>query len=112
MGYPLADQFLFISYETSPDKFDKGVGDYYFVFFWAIMFTFLRAAFIKYGYIPLSNYFNIGEASKRQRVAEQMYILAYYVVFGFAGLVSDLGQQFFFVWIIGKILIVSIVYHV
>ncbi|CAO3637113.1 unnamed protein product [Mucor hiemalis] len=86
LGYPLADQFLFISYETSPDKFDKGVGDYYFVFFWAIMFTFLRAAFIKYGYIPLSNYFNIGEASKRQRVAEQMYILAYYVVFGFAGL--------------------------
>jgi hypothetical protein len=88
LGFPTASQFLFISYETSPNKYDKGVGDAYFVVFWTIMFTFLRASFIKFGYLPLAGYFNIGEASKRQRVAEQLYILAYYVVFGAAGLVS------------------------
>lgn len=88
LGYPIASQFLFISYEVSPNKFDKGVGDAYFVFFWAIMFTFLRASFIKYGYLPLANYFNIADPSKRQRVAEQIYIFAYYLVFGAAGLVS------------------------
>ncbi|KAI9366579.1 TLC domain-containing protein [Pilaira anomala] len=86
LGYPIASQFLFISYEVGPDQFDKGVGDAYFVFFWAIMFTFLRASFIKYGYLPLANYFNIADPSKRQRVAEQLYIFAYYVVFGGAGL--------------------------
>ena len=92
MGYPIASQFIFVSYEVSPNKFDKGVGDYYFVFFWAIMFTFLRASFIKYGYLPIANYLNIGEASKRQRVAEQFYILAYYVVFGSAGMVGGGGN--------------------
>ncbi|GAA5803366.1 hypothetical protein HPULCUR_008845 [Helicostylum pulchrum] len=86
LGYPSAGQFLFVSYEVGPDQFDKGVGDAYFVFFWTIMFTFLRASFIKYGYLPLANYFNIADPSKRQRVAEQMYIFAYYVVFGAAGL--------------------------
>lgn len=98
LGYPSAGQFLFISYEVGPDQFDKGVGDAYFVFFWTIMFTFLRASFIKYGYLPLANYFDIADPSKRQRVAEQMYIFAYYVVFGAAGLVSF----FFFCDIKGK----------
>lgn len=97
LGYPSAGQFLFVSYEVGPDQFDKGVGDAYFVFFWTIMFTFLRASFIKYGYLPLANYFNIADPSKRQRVAEQMYIFAYYVVFGAAGLVS-----FYFILLLHK----------
>ncbi|KAI8638246.1 TLC domain-containing protein [Parasitella parasitica] len=86
LGNPLASQLLYVSHQVGPNEYDKGFGDVYFVFFWTIMFTFLRAAFIKYIYLPLSSYFNIGVASKRQRVAEQSYILAYYVVFGSAGM--------------------------
>lgn len=88
LGFPTATQFLFVSYKTPSNTHDKGIADAYYVFFWTIMFTFLRASFMKYGYLPLANYFNIGERSKRLRVAEQMYILAYYLVFGAAGLVS------------------------
>ncbi|KAI7898301.1 TLC domain-containing protein [Cokeromyces recurvatus] len=86
LGNLFARKCLLISYQKTPDTYDKGIDDIYFVAFWAIAFTFLRAFFIKYFYLPLSKYFNIGESCKRQRVAEQGYILIYYLVFGTAGL--------------------------
>lgn len=89
LGSSLAADFLFVSYKKASNQYSKGVADIYFVAFWSIMFTFLRAIFIKYLYIPFSNYFKIGKASKRQRVAEQSYILAYYVIFGSAGMVNQ-----------------------
>jgi hypothetical protein len=88
LGNQLASQCLFISHQVAPNQYGKGFGDVYFVLFWTVVFTFVRAAFIKYFYLPLSDYFSIGDPSKRQRVAEQFYILAYYVTFGSAGLVS------------------------
>lgn len=88
LGNQLAEQCLFISHQVAPNQYGKGVGDVYFVLFWTIMFTFARAAFIKYFYLPVSAYFNIGAPAKRLRVAEQFYILGYYVTFGSAGLVS------------------------
>jgi acyl-CoA-dependent ceramide synthase len=87
LNYRFASQCLFASHEYASNAYEKGTGDYYFVAFWTIYFTFFRATFIKYFYLPLANHFNIANPSKRQRVAEQSYILGYYVIFGAAGLV-------------------------
>lgn len=87
LSHRLTNDYLFISYQVAPNQYSKGLKDVYYVAFWFIMFMFLRAVFIKYIYIPLSNYFNIGKSSKRQRVAEQSYIFAYYVIFGTVGMV-------------------------
>ncbi|KAI9482783.1 MAG: TLC domain-containing protein, partial [Benjaminiella poitrasii] len=86
LGSSFAEKFLLISHQKAEDDYTRGSNDFLFVAFWTIAFTFLRASFIKYLYLPLSKYFGIGDACKRQRVAEQGYILGYYLVFGAVGL--------------------------
>lgn len=86
---PFAQKCLSISYQVGPDAYDKGVDDVYFVGFWVVAFTFLRAAIMKYVYHPLGRILGIHPFSKRQRFAEQGFMFTYYIIFWVLGMVIN-----------------------
>jgi acyl-CoA-dependent ceramide synthase len=73
----------------SPDQYGKGYDDYYFVTFWTVAFTFLRAAIMKYFFHPIAKMAGIQSFGKRQRFAEQGWMFSYYSVFWVFGMVRD-----------------------
>ena len=85
---PLARKCLTLSYQVGPDAYDKGVDDFYFVGFWIVAFTFLRAFVMKYIYHQLGRLVGIRPFGKRQRFAEQGYLFTYATLFWSAGMVS------------------------
>ncbi|KAK4518062.1 uncharacterized protein ATC70_001412 [Mucor velutinosus] len=87
MGHPLAKKCLTISYKVGEDQFDKGYDDFYFVGFWVVAFTFLRAAAMKFMFHPIARLFSIKPFAKRERFAEQAWTFSYYAVFWTAGMV-------------------------
>lgn len=87
-GSPLAKKCLFISYQMGPDAYSKGVDDAYFVGFWIVAFTFLRAAVMKYLFHPLAKTLGIEPFGKRQRFAEQGFMFAYYAIYWNLGMVG------------------------
>lgn len=88
MGHPLAKKCLTISYNVGENQFDKGYDDFYFVGFWVVAFTFLRAAAMKFLFHPIARLFSIKPFAKRERFAEQAWTFSYYAVFWTAGMVS------------------------
>lgn len=87
-GSPLATRCLLLSYKIGPDAYDKGNDDIYFIGFWVVAFTFLRAFFIKYIFHPFARLTGIEPFGKRQRFAEQGFMFTYYAVFWIWGMVS------------------------
>ncbi|CAO0793854.1 unnamed protein product [Mucor circinelloides] len=87
MGHPLAKKCLTISYKVGENQFDKGYDDFYFVGFWVVAFTFLRAAAMKFLFHPIARLFSIKPFAKRERFAEQAWTFSYYAVFWTAGMV-------------------------
>ncbi|KAI9481519.1 MAG: TLC domain-containing protein [Benjaminiella poitrasii] len=87
LGYPLARKCLTISYKIGENQYDKGLDDAYFVGFWVIAFTFLRAVAIQFIFHPIGKFFNIIPFAKRQRFTEQAWTFAYYAVFWTVGMV-------------------------
>ncbi|OAD76436.1 hypothetical protein PHYBLDRAFT_4109, partial [Phycomyces blakesleeanus NRRL 1555(-)] len=83
---PLARRCLFISYEYGIDAYGKGIYDIYFVSFWIIAFTFLRAGMMKYIFSPMAGLWAIPSTTKRQRIAEQSFICFYYTLFWSLGM--------------------------
>ncbi|CDH55127.1 longevity-assurance protein [Lichtheimia corymbifera JMRC:FSU:9682] len=85
-GSPLATRCLLLSYKIGPDAYDKGNDDIYFIGFWVVAFTFLRAFFIKYIFHPFARLTGITPFDKRQRFAEQGFMFTYYAVFWIWGM--------------------------
>ncbi|CAO3644587.1 unnamed protein product [Cunninghamella blakesleeana] len=90
LGYilevPLAEKCLFISHGVGRDAYGKGINDIFFVTFWVIAFTFLRAALMAYLFHPMAKFLGVSPLSKRQRFAEQGFMLTYYSIFWALGM--------------------------
>ncbi|ORY94640.1 TLC domain-domain-containing protein [Syncephalastrum racemosum] len=85
-GSPVARKALFLSYQAGPDAYNKGWDDVYFVAFWVVAFTFLRAVIMKFFYHPLGLLTGIKPFSKRQRFAEQGFMFTIYTVSWITGM--------------------------
>ncbi|ODV65694.1 putative sphingosine N-acyltransferase [Hyphopichia burtonii NRRL Y-1933] len=68
------------------DQYGKGVNDFYFVFYYAIFFTFLREFLMCCILRPLAKFFKIKRESKQKRFMEQTYGIFYYGITGPFGL--------------------------
>ncbi|KAI8367502.1 TLC domain-containing protein [Radiomyces spectabilis] len=86
LGFPLARKCLLVSYRYGADAYAKGLDDLYFVAFWVVAFTFLRAAIMKYMFHPAARLLGINPFAKRQRLAEQGFIFTYYAIFWLLGM--------------------------
>ncbi|CAO3588030.1 unnamed protein product [Absidia cylindrospora] len=58
----------------------------YFVTFWMVAFTFLRAASMSYLFHPLAKVLGVTSFAKRQRLAEQGFMFSYYTIFWALGM--------------------------
>ncbi|KAG0047488.1 sphingosine N-acyltransferase lag1 [Gryganskiella cystojenkinii] len=68
-------------------KYTKGVDDLWFVGFWIIAFTFIRAFIMKGYFNPLARSLGIRGQAKLERFEEQGYILFYYAISWTCGMV-------------------------
>lgn len=79
-----------ISYhKPETDLYGKGKDDIYFVTFWIVMFTFLRATAMDYIFTPLARRGGISTKRGLTRFAEQAWLLVYYSVFWTLGMVCS-----------------------
>ncbi|KAF7725724.1 sphingosine N-acyltransferase lag1 [Apophysomyces ossiformis] len=77
---------LVVSYKDGPDAYGKGIHDVYYVAYWVVGFTFLRAVIMKYIYHPLAKSIGVIPFAKRQRLAEQGFTFTYYIIFWVLGM--------------------------
>ncbi|ORX90893.1 longevity assurance proteins LAG1/LAC1, partial [Basidiobolus meristosporus CBS 931.73] len=76
---PAAEKFLRLQYRIPGENtYGKGWDDIYIITFWIIAFTFLRAAVMKYVFLPLATTLRISGASKRTRFLEQAWQFVYF----------------------------------
>lgn len=68
------------------DQYGKGVNDFYFVFYYAIFFTFFREFCMCVILKPLATFFNIKKEGKVKRFMEQTYSIIYFSTSGPFGL--------------------------
>lgn len=80
------EAFIFPSYKLENGEYGKGENDFYFVFYYALFFTFLREFVMCVVLRPLANYFGITKESKVKRFMEQTYAMFYYGILGPFGL--------------------------
>ncbi|KAJ1928353.1 Sphingosine N-acyltransferase lag1 [Tieghemiomyces parasiticus] len=83
LGSPLAAKFVTLGHRvpgSEPPMYAKGADDVYFVIFWAIAFTFVRAAAMEFIFRPLGRTWGVTQASKVQRLCEQGWNSLYYIV--------------------------------
>ncbi|ORX54088.1 longevity assurance proteins LAG1/LAC1 [Hesseltinella vesiculosa] len=95
VGLPWAEKCLFLSYRLGPNAYTKGYNDIYFIAFWVVAFTFLRAAIMNYVYHPLARLVGV-EASKRQRLAEQGFAFTYCTIFWTWGMYIMYNSPYWF----------------
>ncbi|GAB5593868.1 Sphingosine N-acyltransferase lag1 [Umbelopsis nana] len=88
LGSPLGQKMVRLSYETQPGSnlYDKGPDDAYFVGFWVLAFTFLRASVMKYVFTPFARAYGADTPAKQLRFAEQGWSFAYYSIFWSLGM--------------------------
>ena len=77
-------------YDSSTQKYAQGPGDFYFVGYWILLFTFLRAFVLSYVLLPLARFCGVEKIQTRIRFAEQAWLLLYYALFCPLGVVSHL----------------------
>lgn len=82
-------KFLFFQeYDAATDTYEKSWDDLYFLVFWVLAFTFLRAAVMTYILMPAAS--RLGATTERAvlRFAEQGWICIYYSCSWTLGMVS------------------------
>lgn len=87
LGISVAEKCLFISHGLGRDSYSKGMDDIFFIGFWVVAFTFLRAASMLYLYHPLAKVLGVSPLAKRQRLAEQGFVFTYSATFWTLGMV-------------------------
>jgi acyl-CoA-dependent ceramide synthase len=70
--------WIFPSYQLPDGQYGKGVNDFYFVGFYALIFTFLREFIMCMVLHPAAGYFGIKKEAKVRRFMEQTYSMIYY----------------------------------
>lgn len=82
--HPFTKKCLFPSYGFE-NQYDKGYDDIYYVGYWAVTFTCLRASAMKFIFLPLGQWWGLN-SFKRQRYAEQGWAFSCYIVFWTVGM--------------------------
>ena len=86
---PWVHKFYAVQY-FNPENgmYAKGLDDLYLVFFWIVLFTFLRSAVIDYVLVPLAHLGGINTRKGVVRFSEQAWLVIYYGAFWGVGMVS------------------------
>lgn len=87
---PWIRKFYAISYyDAATGLYSKGPDDLYLVFFWIVLFTFLRSTVLDYVFVPLARMGGITTRKGVVRFSEQAWLVVYYGAFWGVGLVSS-----------------------
>ncbi|KAI9804400.1 MAG: hypothetical protein M1825_001299 [Sarcosagium campestre] len=79
---PHTRKFFELSYyRAATGKYTIGLDDTYFVAFWIIAFTGLRAGMMDFVLIPFAQWGNVEKRKGRIRFAEQAWLFVYYAIF-------------------------------
>jgi acyl-CoA-dependent ceramide synthase len=84
--HQILQSWIFPSYKLDNGMYGKGKNDFYFVGFYALVFTFLREFFMCVILRPLAIHFGITKEDKIKRFMEQAYSMIYYGCSGPFGL--------------------------
>jgi acyl-CoA-dependent ceramide synthase len=76
-------------YNPQTGLYAKGPDDLYLVFFWIVLFTFLRSSVLDYVLVPLARCGGINTRKGVVRFSEQAWLVIYYGAFWGVGMVSD-----------------------
>lgn len=86
---PMLRKFYAISYyKPETGMYGKGLDDLYLVFFWIVLFTFLRSTVLDYVFVPLARMGGITTRKGVVRFSEQAWLVVYYGSFWGVGMVS------------------------
>ncbi|CAG8816948.1 36904_t:CDS:2, partial [Gigaspora margarita] len=78
---PGSEKFLFLHENPKTGLYETSMDDAYFVFFWIVTFTLLRAATMEYILTPIAKKGRIKKNARITRFAEQGWSFLYYSVF-------------------------------
>ena len=81
-------------YNPESGEYCAGWNDAWLVFYWIVIFTGLRAAFMDYVLRPLARKGGVKNARDETRFAEQAWLMIYYSVFWTLGMVSWILKLF------------------
>lgn len=85
LGFHTFKKYIVLSYKIADNQYGKGSDDIYYVAYWVVTFTFLRASTMRFVYLPIGKWWGM-DRSKRQRFAEQGWMFSYYIVFWSVGM--------------------------
>lgn len=98
---PWIQKFYAISYyNAETGLYSKGLDDLYLVFFWIVLFTFLRSTVLDHVFVPVARMVGITTRKGVDRFSEQAWLVVYYGAFWGVGLVSPDLPDTFASWII------------
>lgn len=73
------NKFLHLSYcEPTGDRYHRGWDDFFFISFWIVLLTAIRAVFMEYILTPLASSGGIRKRKTRTRIAEQGWLFLYH----------------------------------
>ena len=86
--------FFELSYfEQESGKYTRGPEDIYFVAYWIVIFTGLRAFFLSYVLLPFAEACGISKSKTKTRFAEQAWMFLYYSISWLLGMVSHILES-------------------
>lgn len=90
----IADKLIWLQYKNPvTGEYLKGPADFYHVFYWIVVFTFLRDATMRYVFMPYAQYGGVKTYKGLVRFAEQAWLMVYYIVFWALGMVCILSRS-------------------
>lgn len=84
---PFAQKFITLQYRSGFNAYGIGTDDAYFVFFWVINLTVIRACLMRVVLNPFARYFSITKNSAMRRFEEQGWSLFYYTTSWVSGFI-------------------------
>jgi acyl-CoA-dependent ceramide synthase len=91
---PILRKFYEVSYFNPVTRlYGKGIDDLYLVFFWVVLFTFLRSTILDYVFVPLARLGGINTKKGVVRFSEQAWLVVYYGSFWGVGMVSGESRR-------------------
>ncbi|CAG8450382.1 2617_t:CDS:2 [Scutellospora calospora] len=78
---PGSEKFLFLRENPKTGHYEKSMDDTFFIFFWVVTFTLLRAVTMEYILVPIAKKGRIKKMTQRTRFAEQGWSFLYYSIF-------------------------------
>lgn len=92
----ITEKFIWLQYKNPESGlYKKGPSDFYHVFYWIVVFTFLRDAAMQYVFIPCAKYGGVKTYKGLVRFAEQAWLMVYYTAFWLLGMVCAVTETFY-----------------